>query len=84
LGATGVIDPNDDDVVREGSATNWLLAARSAAIPSIVVGGLDGKLSPSIRRGQLKNGQWGVRWDVVLDIGACAVDWRGVYWADGA
>jgi hypothetical protein len=83
LGTAGVLDP-DSETLYTGTSTNWLLAARSAAIPSIIVGGLQGKLTPTIRRTKLDAGRWGWAWDIVLDIGAAAADWRGVYWADGA
>lgn len=83
LSATGVVDPATDEGVT-GSATNWLLAAPAAALPSIVVGGLNGPPVPRMRRFALEgHGQWGVGWDINLDIGAAAVDHRGVYFAAG-
>jgi hypothetical protein len=39
---------------------------------------------PQVRRFDLDRGQWGVGWDVSLDIGGAAVDYRSVYFAAGA
>ena len=81
LGPVGVVDPDDHDVVVEGDNTAWLLAARAAQRPGLVVSGLNGSLAPSIRQTDLDRGQWGRQWDVVLDIGAAALDWRPLYYS---
>ena len=83
LSALGVVNPKNDTIVT-GSATNWMLTAPASSRPSIVVGGLNGNLMPRVRRFNLDHGQWGVAWDVSLDIGAAAIDYRSVYYAAGA
>lgn len=83
LGASGVIDPVNDDVLT-GTTTNWLLAATSEQAPSIMLHALDGNFEPRIRSGQLKGGEFGQWFDVALSIGACAVDGRGLHFNTGA
>lgn len=59
-----------------GSATTWYLASNMAH--TIEVGYLRGTgKSPQVRAFVLDRGQWGMGWDVSLDIGAKALDWRG-------
>jgi len=82
LGAGGVVDPDTDELVT-GSATNWLLCAPHTR-PSVVFGGLNGNLVPKIRGYELDQGQWGRGWDIVLDVGAAIVDYRGLYKSTGA
>jgi phage head maturation protease len=83
LGTAGVVDPDGGDT-QTGTATNWLLAARASASPSIVVAGLNGSLLPSVRSFQLSQGEWGLGWDVCLDVAVKAVDYRGLYFSAGA
>jgi len=83
LSALGVVDPNTLTVYA-GTATNWLLAAKPGTQPSIVCGGLNGPPTPSVRQFTLDQGQWGIGWDILCDIGAAAVDYRTVYWSAGA
>jgi hypothetical protein len=83
LGTVPVLDPASE-VSYTGTATNWLLACMGSAWPSVVVGYLDGKTIPSVRSTKLKEGQWGVAWDINLDIGVAAVDHRGLYKSAGA
>jgi hypothetical protein len=83
ISSIGVVDP-DSDLIVDGSSTNWLLAARSATRPSIIVAGLNGSLLPIIRRFDLDHGQWGIAWDIQLSIGVAALDYRGLYWSVGA
>ena len=83
LSAFGIVDPKTDNVIL-GSATNWLLAATASSRPSVVVGGLGGNLRPIIRTTKLDKGQWGTAFDIILDIGAAIVDYRGLYFATGA
>lgn len=84
LGAAGLVDPTADEVLA-GTATNWLLCAADRARPAIVVGGLNGSLRPKLRQFQLTGGgQWGMGWDIALDIAAAAVDYAAVYFSTGA
>ncbi len=73
--SNGVTDPTDD-TVRAGSATTWYVASRMAH--TIEVGFLRGTgRAPSVRSYRLDQGRWGVGWDVKMDIGAKALDFRG-------
>jgi hypothetical protein len=83
LSSVGVVDPKTGTVY-SGSATAWLLTAPAGSRPTLAVGGLDGNLTPQIRRFMLDKGQWGVGWDVVCDLGAIALDYRGAYYSVGA
>jgi hypothetical protein len=40
--------------------------------------------APQIRRFVLDKGQWGIGWDIVMDIGVMADDYRGLYKSAGA
>ncbi|RQV98634.1 hypothetical protein EH220_03005 [bacterium] len=76
----GVTDPTDPTgaTTHAGSATTWYMAA-TANNHTIEVGYLRGKgRRPLIRTFTLSQGQWGVGWDVEFDIGAKALDWRGL------
>jgi len=73
----GVIDPSSDTTYG-GSATTWFLA--SALAHTIEVGYLRGTgRAPRVRPFTLDRGKWGIGWDVSFDIGAKAMDWRGLY-----
>jgi len=39
---------------------------------------------PAIRSFVLDKGQWGIGWDIKFDIGAKALDFRGMYFSVGA
>jgi hypothetical protein len=83
LSDLGVVNPANGTVYK-GSATNWMLCAKSSNRPSIVVAGLNGPPTPQMRRFILKNGQFGFGFDVLVDIAVAAVDYRGVYFSVGA
>lgn len=84
LNATGVTDPNTG-TAHAGSATNWFLAASSASARTIEVGYLTGSgRRPQLRRSILDKGQWGIGWDIKHDIGAKALDYRGLHKSTGA
>lgn len=72
----GVVDP-DSRTLNSGSATTWYLASTMAH--TIEVGYLRGTgRAPQVRSFVLDKGQWGIGWDINLDIGAKAMDWRGL------
>ncbi|MFH1268663.1 MAG: hypothetical protein ABIK89_23300 [Planctomycetota bacterium] len=84
LGVTGVTDP-DTGTAYAGSATNWFLTGDATRAPTIEVGYLRGtNRQPTVRSFVLDRGQWGIGWDVKLDIGAKALDYRAMYMATGA
>lgn len=83
VGLAGVTDPTTNPpTARAGTAANWFLAARPGeeGAKTIEVGYLRGSgRAPSIRSFVLDRGQWGMGWDVKMDIGAKALDFRGLY-----
>ncbi len=86
MGVAGVTDPASD-TVHAGLATNYLLAARPGeeGAKTIEVGYLRGTgRAPQLRSFVLTQGQWGIGWDMNMDIGAKALDYRGLCWRSGA
>jgi len=80
LGAAGVTNP-DGSAVLTGSATTWFTAARPGenGAKTIEVGFIRGSgRAPSVRSYMLSQGQYGMGWDVNLDIGAKALDFRAM------
>ena len=74
--SNGATDPATK-VPNAGSATTWYLATTQAQ--TIEVGYLRGTgRTPRVRPFTLDRGKYGVGWDVSLDIGAKALDWRGL------
>jgi len=82
IGSTGVVDPASD-TIREGSDTQWLLMSAGQGSPSIVCAALNGDSTPKLRRYNLRQGQWGVGWDINLDLAAACVDWKSIYRSTG-
>lgn len=79
LGAAGVTNPADGAVLT-GSATNWFLMCSPSAAPMIEVGYVRGTgRAPVVRGFQLSQGQFGLGWDVKMDIGAKALAYHGMY-----
>lgn len=77
IDATGVTNPSNETAYT-GSTTTWFCAAQSQR--TIRVGYLAGTgRRPQIRRSVLDRGQWGIGWDINMDIGVKALDWRGLY-----
>jgi hypothetical protein len=84
LGVAGVTDPYTKKVYA-GSATNWFLAASGSTGKTIEVGYLTGTgRRPRIRSYILDKGQYGLGWDVNMDIGAKAIAFQGLYMSAGA
>jgi len=84
LGVAGVTDPATETAYA-GTATNYFLAANASEAPTIEVGYLRGtSRRPVVRSFVLDKGQWGIGWDINHDIGAKALDYRGLYKATGA
>ena len=70
----GVIDP-DSGTSYSGSSTTWFMASNQG--PTIEVAYRRGTgRSPQVRAYTLDRGQWGMGWDIVLDIGVKALEWR--------
>jgi hypothetical protein len=74
----GVTDPATGTTYT-GSATTWFMAARGGR-HTIEVGYLRGTgRAPMLRSFVLDKGQWGIGWDIKHDIGAKALDYRGLH-----
>ena len=72
----GVTDPLSG-TVNSGSATTWYMAAASGH--TIEVGYIRGSgRAPELRSFTLSQGQWGMGWDIKMDIGAKALDYRSL------
>jgi len=73
----GVTDPASG-TTSSGSASTWFMASTMGH--TIEVGYLRGTgRVPSVRSFTLDRGQWGIGWDVKHDIGAKALDYRGLH-----
>lgn len=86
IGAAGCWDPNAE-VVRTGTATNYFLAARPGeeGAKTIEVGYLRGTgRMPQVRPFVRTQGEWGLGWDINLDIGGKALDHQGFVFSTGA
>lgn len=86
IGASGVVDPRTGSSVA-GSATNWLLtcAPGDQGAKTVMVGYVAGSgRAPKVRSFVLDRGQWGMGWDVSMDIGVKALDYRAMYYSAGA
>jgi signal peptide peptidase SppA len=74
--SNGVTDPVDDSA-QSGSTSTWYLA--SSMGHNIEVAYLRGTgRAPQVRTFMLSKGKWGMGWDVKMDIGAKALDYRGM------
>jgi hypothetical protein len=82
LNVTGVIDPATETAYA-GSATNWFLAAEPSRTVGVFYLSGTGR-APQVRRFVLDKGQYGIGWDIVLDIGVKALDHKGMYKSAGA
>lgn len=72
----GVIDP-DSGTTNVGSSSTWFMASSQAH--TIEVGYLRGTgRAPQVRSFVLDKGRYGLGWDINFDIGAKAMDWRGL------
>lgn len=82
LGAAGVWDPKAK-TARTGSDTNWFLSAGGPRTIRVGTRRGTGGL-PQMRQFVLDRGQWGVGWDINLDICAIVADFPGLYKSTGA
>jgi len=78
LTTTGVVNPRTDEVVA-ANGTSWLLACSSDQAAGVVVGFLNGRGEPRIRRFELTGGAWGFGFDVSFSVGVTAADPRALY-----
>lgn len=82
IGAAGVWDPVSE-VTRTGLDTNWFLSAGGPRTVRVVYRAGTNR-QPQMRAFTLDQGQWGMGWDVNFDIGAKALDYRGLHKSTGA
>jgi len=83
IGAAGVVHPADGQTYT-GSATNWMLAAKGPR-RLITVGYLRGTgRRPQTRSSVLTQGQWGMNFDVLFDVGLYCSGYQAGYYATGA
>jgi hypothetical protein len=81
IGATGVWNPMTKKMVT-GSATNWFVTAGPhRGVRVLYRRGTNRQ--PAVRNFTLDRGQWGIGWDMVLDMGCKLVDYRGLYKSTG-
>lgn len=72
----GVVNPADE-TSQSGSASSWYLVCANAH--TIEVGYLKGTgRAPRVRATMLDKGRWGMNWDVSMDIGVKALDFKGM------
>ena len=72
-----VVEEGTINVLAKGGALPWFMAGDPATGRSIQVDYLNGMKTPSIRRSQ-PAGRLGYVWDIWMDWGVSAVDWRGI------
>jgi hypothetical protein len=85
IGVAGVVDPDTGNSYA-GTATNYFLAARPGeeGARTIEVGYLRGTgRAPQMRSSILTQGQWGIGWDINMDIGAKALGFQGLVKSSG-
>lgn len=82
IGAIGVMDPRTN-AVRTGLDTNWFLfQGGSRGIRVAYRRGTNRQ--PQMRSFTLDRGQWGLGWDINLDIGVAVTEWRTMHKSTGA
>lgn len=74
IGAIGVTDPNTEKT-RTGLDTNWFLTSGGSKGLRVAYRRGTGRV-PSMRSFTLDRGQWGLGWDINLDIGMAFLDYR--------
>lgn len=72
----GVTDPNTGSSA-SGSTTAWFLATRPRRTLRLAY--LRGQSTPTVRRFDLTQGQYGYGFDIKLDVGAAAIGYQGLY-----
>jgi len=82
IGAAGVTDPSTGTAYT-GTATNWFLAANPGR--TLRCAYLRGSSrAPMVRAFALDKGQWGIGWDVKMDVGVKEMDYAGLHMSTGA
>ena len=83
IGSAGVLNPTTDEIV-SGLITNWLLTSPTDRAAGVVVGALSGRMEPKVREFVLDgNGEYGIGFDVCMDLAATVVGPASMYFSDG-
>lgn len=82
IGAIGVMDPRTE-AARTGVDTNWFLTMGGNRGLRVAYRRGTGR-KPQMRRFVLDRGQWGIGWDINMDIGVKFLEWRTWYKSTGA
>ncbi|KKN53089.1 hypothetical protein LCGC14_0606010 [marine sediment metagenome] len=82
IDAIGVTDPKTK-TVRTGTATNWFLAEGGSRGLRVAYRRGTNR-APSVRSFVLTQGQWGLGWDINMDIGAAFTEYRTWHKSTGA
>jgi hypothetical protein len=77
----GVVDPVTGTSY-SGDANDWFLAAAGAHTIEVAYLVGTGRV-PQVRSFTLDKGQWGMGWDIKHDVGAKALDFKGLYRGQG-
>jgi hypothetical protein len=82
IGSIGVFDPKAK-VARTGLDTNWFLAAGGTRGLRVAYRRGTNR-QPVMRQFLLDRGQWGMGWDINMDIGVAFTEWKTWYKSTGA
>jgi hypothetical protein len=82
IGLAGVTDPTTG-TPRAGLEASWYLSAGGPRTVRVAYRRGTNR-QPQLRSFMLDRGQWGMGWDVNMDIGAKALDYRGMHKSTGA
>ncbi len=81
LSRTGFVDPVSGELLATPSDGAWLLAAPAEQRTSIALLLLRGMTEPTVRQTPLRQGQWGLSFDIQFSAAAAAVDGKGLYYS---
>lgn len=82
IGAAGVTDPKSG-TAHTGLSTNWFITAQPGKTIRVAYVRGSGR-APQLRSFILDKGQWGVGWDVKMDVGAKEMAFAGLHKSTGA
>lgn len=82
IGLAGCTDPTTG-TARAGLDDSWYLSAGGSRTVRVAYRRGTNR-QPSLRSYMLDRGQWGMGWDINMDIGAKALDYRGLHKSTGA
>jgi phage head maturation protease len=85
LSRTGFVDPVSGELLATPNDGAWLLGAPAEQRTSIALLLLRGETEPTVRQTPLRQGQWGMSFDIQFAAAAAALDGKGLFYssADG-